>query len=171
MYQPSYGQGKLTELRDAPGEYYQLTTPVTAAELMDIAIEMANDRLKPGEALTSPLDTQRLLTTLLRDMEREVFAALFLDNQHQLIKFEVLFYGTVDAASVYPREVVKRALAWNAAALILVHNHPSGSSTASQADRRITRRLQDALALIDVRVLDHVIVGETVTSFAECGWL
>ena len=109
MYQPSYGQGKLTELRDAPGEYYQLTTPVTAAELMDIAIEMANDRLKPGEALTSPSDTQRLLTTLLRDMEREVFAALFLDNQHQLIKFEVLFYGTVEAASVYPREVVKRA--------------------------------------------------------------
>ncbi|ANS88159.1 DNA repair protein RadC (plasmid) [Vibrio scophthalmi] len=170
-YQPSYGQGKLVELQEAPGEYYQLSHPVTADELMDIALEMANDRLKRGEILTSPEACRRSLTTLMRDLEREVFAVLFLDTQNQLLKFEVLFYGSIDSAAVYPREVVKRALTWNASAVILAHNHPSGVSTPSQADRRITRQLVDALALVDVRVLDHFIVGESITSFVERGWL
>ena len=171
MYQPTYGQGKLVELREAPGEYYQLSHPVTADELMEIALEMANDRLKRGEALNSPENTKRLLATLTRDLEREVFGVLFLDTQLQLLKFDVLFYSTLDSAAVYPREVVKRALTWNASAVILTHNHPSGDSEPSQADRRITRLLTDALSLIEVRVIDHFIVGETVTSFAERGWL
>ena len=171
QYQPTYGQGKLRELAEAPGEYYQLTEPVTPDELLTIAAEIANDRMKPGTALTSPEQTKLTLSSLLQSLEREVFAVLFLNNQHELIEFEVLFYGTIDAASVYPREVVKRALLWNAAAVIFCHNHPSSNSEPSQADRRITRRLTDALALIDVRVLDHFVVGESVTSFAERGWI
>ncbi len=171
LYQPHYGQGKLQELRDAPGEYYQLTEPVTPDELLSMAYEMANDRMKPGVSLTSPEQTKLTLSSLLRHVEREVFGVLFVDNQHQLIEFEILFYGTINAASVYPREVVKRALLWNASAVIFCHNHPSSCSEPSQADRRITRRLIDALALIDVRVLDHFVVGQTVTSFAERGWI
>jgi DNA repair protein RadC len=107
----------------------------------------------------------------MRDLEREVFGVLFLDTHHRLIKFEILFYGTIDSAAVYPREVVKRALTWNACAVILAHNHPSGVNEASQADRKITQRLVEALQLIDVRVLDHFIVGESITSFLERGWL
>ncbi len=170
-YRASYGQGKLQELQDAPGEYYQLTEPVTPDELLAIAQAMANDRLCAGSALTSPEQTKLTLATLLQGMEREVFGVLFLNNQHQLIEFEILFYGTVNAASVYPREVVKRALLWNASSVILTHNHPSQHAEPSQADRRITRRLIDALALIDVQVLDHFVVGADVVSFAERGWI
>jgi len=102
----------------------------------------------------------------------EVFAVLFLDNRHRVLAFEELFRGTIDGASVHPREVVRRALHYNAAALILAHNHPSGVSEPSSADRRITERLQAALALIDVRVLDHIVVGHgEFTSFAERGLL
>ncbi|MCG6507504.1 DNA repair protein RadC, partial [Vibrio parahaemolyticus] len=109
---------------------------------------------------------------VLRDRQREAFYILFLDNQHRVIRDEVLFEGTIDAASVYPREVVKRALHHNAAALILAHNHPSGVAEPSQADRRITQRLTDALALVDIRVLDHFVVGDgDVVSFAERGWI
>ena len=101
-----------------------------------------------------------------------LFRSLFLDNQHQLRKFEILFTGTIDRASIYPREVVKRALAYNAAAVIFAHNHPSGSAEPSQADRKITRQCADALALVDVRVLDHFVIGaDSVVSFAERGWL
>ena len=100
----------------------------------------------------------------------EVFACLFLDNRHRLMAFEELFRGTIDGASVHPREVVRRALAHNAAALILAHNHPSGIAEPSAADTRITERLRQALSLIDVRVLDHLIVGDAeVTSLAERG--
>ncbi|MFW9688174.1 hypothetical protein CGH72_16780 [Vibrio parahaemolyticus] len=171
QYQSSYGQGKLQELRDAPGEYYQLTEPVTPDELLAIAQAIANDRLCSGTLLTSPEQTKLTLSALLQGMEREVFGVLFVNNQHQLIEFEILFYGTIDAASVYPREVVKRALLWNASAVIFCHNHPSGSAEPSQADRRITRRLKDALALVDVTVLDHFVVGREVTSFAKRGWI
>ncbi|MCV5389006.1 hypothetical protein OFC62_30240, partial [Escherichia coli] len=109
---------------------------------------------KRGDALTSPEQTKLYLSSILRDRQREAFYILFLDNQHRVIKDEILFEGTLDAASVYPREVVKRALHHNAAALILAHNHPSGVAEPSQADRRITRRLIDALALVDIRILD-----------------
>jgi DNA repair protein RadC len=100
-----------------------------------------------------------------------VFAVLWLDNRHRFIQYDELFRGTIDGSSVHPREVVKSALRHNAAACILAHNHPSGISAASNADRSITRRLVDALALVDVRVLDHIIVAEDCLSFAETGLL
>lgn len=130
------------------------------------------ETLNRGDALTSPTHTKLYLSSVLRDRQREAFYILFLDNQNRVIKDEVMFEGTIDAASVYPREVVKRALFHNAAALILAHNHPSGVAEPSQADRRITRRLSDALALVDIRVLDHFVVGDgEVVSFAERGWI
>ncbi|HAS8160916.1 TPA: DNA repair protein RadC, partial [Vibrio vulnificus] len=107
----------------------------------------------------------------LKHHEREVFAVMFLDNQHRLIAFEELFFGTIDSASVYPREVLKAALKINAAALIFAHNHPSGDATPSQADKQITQRLKEALALVDIRVLDHIVVGDSAISFAERGLL
>jgi DNA repair protein RadC len=118
------------------------------------------ERLARGTALTSPDDTARYLLARLRDHRHEVFAVLFLDNRHRVLAFEELFHGTIDGASVHPREVVRRALHHNAAALILSHNHPSGVAEPSDADLRITERLRQAMALIDVRVLDHLIVGD-----------
>lgn len=126
--------------------------------------------LQRGDALTSPDDTRRYLSARLRGYGHEVFAALFLDNRHRVIAFEELFSGTIDGASVHPREVVKRALSHNAAALILAHNHPSGVAEPSRADESITRRLREALALVEIRVLDHLIVGDgEIVSLAERG--
>ncbi len=128
--------------------------------------------LNRGDALTSPAASRDFLHARLRDYPYEVFACLFLDNRHRVIAFEELFRGTIDGASVYPREVVRRSLHHNAAALILAHNHPSGIAEPSNADTHITRRLRDALALIDVRVLDHFIVGDgPPVSFSERGLL
>lgn len=125
-----------------------------------------------GEAITDPAMTRRFLKYKLGRYRREVFACMFLDNQHRLIIYEELFFGTIDGASVHPREVVRRALETNAAAVIFAHNHPSGIAEPSQADQRITDRLKSSLMLIDVRVLDHMIVGEgEVMSFAERGLL
>ncbi|WP_404272641.1 DNA repair protein RadC [Vibrio cholerae] len=130
------------------------------------------ETLKRGDALTSPQQTKLYLSSVLRDRQREAFYILFLDNQHRVIRDEILFEGTIDAASVYPREVVKRALHHNAAAVILAHNHPSGVAEPSKADRRITDRLRDALGLVEIRVLDHFVVGDgEVVSFAERGWI
>ena len=130
------------------------------------------ETLARGDALTSPQATRRYLQAQLMDEGREVFACLFLDSQHRVIIFEVLFFGTIDSASVYPREVVKCCLRHNAAAVIFAHNHPSGVAEPSQADKRITERLCDALALVDIRVLDHFVVGDgEVVSFAERGLL
>ena len=131
-----------------------------------------SERLQRGDVLSSPADTRRYLQAHLGHYPYEVFAVLFLDNRHRVIAYEELFRGTIDGASVHPREVVRRALAHNAAALILAHNHPSGVSEPSQADRQITLRLRDALALVDVRVLDHLVVGDVeCTSLAERGLL
>ncbi|OQW95952.1 MAG: hypothetical protein BWK79_00650, partial [Beggiatoa sp. IS2] len=116
--------------------------------------------LQRGDALSNPEDTRNYLLSELSGHPHEVFACLFLDNKHRVIKFEELFYGTIDGASVYPREVVKRALQHNAAAVIFAHNHPSGVAEPSDADIAITRRLREALNLIDVRVLDHFVVGD-----------
>jgi DNA repair protein RadC len=140
--------------------------------VMEMARRHLADELQRGEALTSPALTRRFLASRLRHLPHEVFACLFLDNRHRVLRFEELFRGTIDAASVYPREVVKRALALNAAAVILAHNHPSGVAEPSQADRHITRRLQDALSLVDIRVLDHMVIGDgDPVSFAERGLL
>jgi DNA repair protein RadC len=122
-------------------------------------------------SLTSPQASKDFVKLQLATYEHEVFACLFLDNRNRVITFEEMFRGTIDGASVYPREVVKACLSHNAAAVILAHNHPSGATDPSQADIAITERLRKALALIDVRVLDHLIVGDEVTSFAERGLL
>ncbi len=129
-------------------------------------------QLQRGDALTSPQLTRDYLQAQLRDRPREVFALLLLDNQHRVIQFVELFYGTLDSASVWPREIVQIALKHNAAAVILAHNHPSGVAEPSRADRQITDRITAALALIDIRVLDHLVIGDGITvSFAERGWL
>ncbi len=128
--------------------------------------------IRRGDVLQSAADTQLYLTAKLRHEPHEVFACLFLDNRHRVISFETLFYGTIDGASVHPRQVMKRALHYNAAALILAHNHPSGIAEPSSADVQITLRLKEALAFIDVRVLDHIVVGDGQSvSFAERGLL
>jgi DNA repair protein RadC len=128
--------------------------------------------LRRGDALSCPADTFAYLRARLATFPYEVFACLFLDNRHRVLAYEELFRGSIDGASVHPREVVRRALHHNAAATILAHNHPSGVAEPSQADEHITRRLREALALIDVRVLDHVVVGDgACVSFAERGLL
>jgi DNA repair protein RadC len=131
-----------------------------------------SEKFERGGPLLSPGHTARFLQSRLRDYPYEVFAVLFLDNRHRVLAFEELFRGTIDGASVHPREVVRRALRHNAAAVILSHNHPSGVAEPSQADQRITGRLRDALALVEVRVLDHLIVGDgDCCSLAERGLL
>lgn len=127
-------------------------------------------RLARGEALESPQDTRDFLQASLRDRPYEVFCCLFLDNRHRVLAFEELFRGTLNGTAVYPREVVKRALAINAAAVILVHNHPSGVAEPSRADETLTERLKEALSLVEVRVLDHIVVGDGESvSFSERG--
>lgn len=118
------------------------------------------EKMTPGKAIRSPDDSRRYLVARLRDRPHEVFCCMFLDNRHRVLAFDELFRGTIDATTVYPREVVKQALYRNAAAVILAHNHPSGIAEPSQADRLITRRIRDALDLIDIRLLDHFIVGD-----------
>ena len=156
----------------------QVTEPV--AELADYredqedrlirqALVLVRRRFERAEAMQSPRDAANYVQLWLGPREQEVFACLFLDGRHRIIASEVLFHGTVDSAAIYPREVVRRALDHNAAALICAHNHPSGSAEPSRADEMITRRLQEALGLVDVRLLDHLVVGETVTSLAEKG--
>ena len=128
------------------------------------------EQMEKGSILTSPQDTRNYLIAELRNETREIFAVLFLDNQHKVLQFERLFFGTLDAAAVYPRVVVEHAIKHHAAAVILTHNHPSGLAQASLADKQITSRLEQALSLIDVRVLDHIIVaGHRSYSFAEHG--
>lgn len=128
--------------------------------------------IERGDALTSPEATRAYLSAQLRGYSYEVFACLFLDNQHRVIQFEKLFRGTIDSASVYPREVVKVALSHNAAAVIFAHNHPSGINEPSQSDKHITEKLKQALNLFDIRVLDHFIIGDGEPySFAEHGLL
>lgn len=140
-------------------------------ELLERAAEALAEKYKREGTFTNPTNVKEYLKLKLGAHDREVFAMMFLDNQHQLISFEELFFGTIDAASIYPREVLKAALNHNAAAVVFAHNHPSGIAEPSQADRRITQRLVDALKLVDIRVLDHIVVGEDCVSFAEKGWV
>lgn len=143
---------------------------------LQAVIEMARrhlaESLQKTSALNSPALVKQFLKAKLRHQPHEIFAVLFLDSQHQLIHYEELFRGTLDSAAVYPREVVKQVLRHNAAAVILAHNHPSGVAEPSRADRDLTKRIQDALALIDSRVVDHIVIGNgQEASFAEKGWL
>jgi len=142
---------------------------------LQAVLEMANrhlfEQITRGDALCSPAQTRQFLTAKLNNYPHEVFACLFLDNRNRVITFEKMFFGTIDGASVYPREVVKTALKKNAAAVIFAHNHPSGVAEPSHADEQITQRLKEALALVDVRVLDHFVIGDEIVSFAERGLL
>jgi DNA repair protein RadC len=140
--------------------------------VIQLALSVLASRHRTGRALGSPEETRAFLRMKLAACKHEVFGAVFLDNRHRVIQVAELFQGTIDGASVYPRVVVQRALEVNAAAIPLFHNHPSGVAEPSHADEAITRRLKDALALVDVRVLDHFVVtaGESV-SFAERGLL
>jgi len=139
---------------------------------LEVARRHYQEQLRAMPMLDAPRHTAQFLVAQLRDRPYEVFCCLHLDNRHRLIAFDELFRGTIDGASVHPREVVRQALAHNAAAVIFAHNHPSGVAEASQADELITRRLRDALALLDIRVLDHFIVGDgACLSFAERGLL
>jgi len=149
-----------------PAKYDQLQA------IREMGNRFLNQTLQTGDAFTSPDITRRFLLGRLRDYQQEVFACLYLDSQHRLLQYEEPFFGTIDGASVYPRELVKCGLGHNAAAVILAHNHPSGVAEPSVADQTITRRIKEALALVDIRVLDHLIVGDgQVASFAERGLL
>jgi len=140
--------------------------------LPELARRYFEQSLPPGHAIRSPADTEAFLIARLRDLPHELFCCLYLDNRHRVLRFEELFRGTIDGTSVYPREVVKQALAANAAAVILAHNHPSGVAEPSQADERITRRLKSALELVDIRLLDHLVIGDgSSVSLASRGTL
>ena len=168
MSQFSFSLDSSLLVRDVAGDY----RPANADEVMQAAQRVLLKQLHACEALTSPELVRDFLRVKLGTLEHEVFAALMLDAQHRLIEYVELFRGTVAQNSVYPREVVKESLARNAAALILVHNHPSGVAEPSRADELLTRALKAALELVDVRVLDHLIVaGRDILTFSERGLL
>lgn len=147
-------------------------TPVSDDRVVAEALRILSRQMIVAPVLTQPRVTREYLMMRFAGLEHEIFACLYLDNRHCVIACEELFRGTIDGASVYPREVVKRALAHNAAAVILAHNHPSGVAEPSRPDELITRRLKEALGLVDVRVLDHLVIGGAVVeSFAERGLL
>ena len=140
--------------------------------VLEMSKRHLDEDLKRGSPLTSPDITKKFLTSKMRDYQHEVFAVLFLDSKNRVIRFEELFFGTINSAAIYPREVAKRVLTNNAAAVIFAHNHPSGVAEPSKEDRRITTRLKDALELIGVTTLDHLVVGDNeIVSFSERGWL
>lgn len=145
---PGLGQAKCAELK----------------VIVEIAKRYLAESLKYGTTLSNSEETKNYLTFCLRGREQEIFACLFLDNQCRVIQYEELFHGTINEARVYPREVVKRSLQLNASAVIFAHNHPSGDATPSMADQLITERLKTALAIIDVQVLDHLVIGEGIVN-------
>ncbi|EWH10636.1 hypothetical protein DS2_07383 [Catenovulum agarivorans DS-2] len=170
--------GSLRALLGASLDDFSAAKGLGAAKFCQLqaSVEMTKrflaENLQRGDALTSVDAVKSYLKAQLQDKHNEVFAVLFLDNQHKVIRFDVLFYGTIDGASVYPRVVVEQALKHKAAAVIFSHNHPSGVAEPSHADIQITNRLQQALSLVDIRVLDHFIIGDgEPVSFAERGLL
>ena len=144
LTEPGVGAANLAAIRAVP----------------EIARRYYLQSLPAGTAIRSPADTEQYLMARLGNLRHELFGCLFLDNRHRVLRFAALFRGTIDGTSVYPREVVKEALDVNAAAVILAHNHPSGVAEPSQADERITRRLRAALELVDIRLLDHLVIGD-----------
>lgn len=151
---------------------YIVANPVTEKDILVMARQLSKHRLAKGRLIDQPSNAFNYLQTLLAEYEHEVFGVLFLDTKHRVIRFDEMFRGTLDGAGVFPREVVKTALSLNAAAVILVHNHPSGDPEPSQADRHITGRIRKALDLVEIRTLDHVVVGnDGCVSLAERGYL
>jgi len=153
-------QGSPLYVRSKPRRY----KVASADEIIEAARGVASQRMQRGASFVNPAESQRFFTDKLGGLEREVFAAVFLDTRHRLIEYAELFKGTIDGAEVHPREVVRQALRCNAAAVLVAHNHPSGTVEPSAADRAVTARLKQALALVDVRLLDHVVVGGTETA-------
>ncbi len=154
-------------VRDAGRRRYR---PATDEQILEAARQVVDRMMQRGNRFTSPADVQTYLQTKLAGLEHEVFAVLFLDQRHRLIEYVELFRGTIHEAHVHPREVVKMALRLNAAAVIVSHNHPSGDPTPSGADRSVTCRLKDALGFVDVRLLDHIIIGgKASVSMAQRG--
>jgi DNA repair protein RadC len=155
-------------LRDEKGQYL----PATREQILEIARRVVDLQVRDGMLFSSPAVVKSFLGTKLAGYEREVFGMLSLDTRHRFLDFAELFHGTIDGAEVHPREVVKRALKVNAAAVIIAHNHPSGDAEPSAADRAVTVRLKHAMALVDVRLLDHfVVAGPNIVSLAERGWV
>lgn len=153
-------------VRETAGHYRQ----AEADEIVQVALRIVSSQLRQSDSLSSPQLVKDFLRMKMGSLEHEVFALLHLDAQHRVIEFVEMFRGSITQTSVYPREVVKDALSRNTAAVILVHNHPSGVADPSRADELLTSTLKSALALVDVKVLDHMIVtGSTVLSFAERG--
>lgn len=145
---------------------------VSDEEVISAALRILSSRMVSTPALSNPRTVQHYFAVRFEGLEHEVFACLYLDNRHRVIHCEELFRGTVNCAAVYPREVAKRALAHNAAAVIFAHNHPSANAEPSQADMMITRQLKEGLGLLEIRVLDHLVIGgSSVVSFAERGLL
>lgn len=152
----------------------EMSLGITTCRRLLAAVEISQRSIAStsvcGDVLSSPEHVRHYLALKLSNLGNEVFAALFLDNRHRVIEYRELFFGTIDSAAVYPREVVKICLQLNGAAVIFAHNHPSGIAEPSDTDVSLTRKLTDALSLIDVRVLDHLVVGQgTMTSLAERG--
>lgn len=157
-------------IQDTQGAYH--IKGASTLDILKLAGDIIYDSLKDKDVLGNPWDTRKFIQMRLSCREAERFCVLYLDNRNRVIEFETAFKGTIGGASVHPREIVKRALHYNAAAVIFAHNHPSGLTDPSSADKTITKRLIDALALVEIRVLDHLIVGEgDVLSFAERGLL
>jgi DNA repair protein RadC len=156
---------------EATGQY-KVLRPLTANEILVKAKSIIKRQFQRGKAISSPDECREFLMLELSSLEHELFYCIFLDNQHRIIKSECCFKGTIHHANVYPRELLKRALKLNAKALILAHNHPSGQSEPSKEDKAITKSLIDALALVEITVLDHFVIGGTeLFSFAEAGLL
>ena len=150
------------------GKRFEEATEQAIYHAAEVQAERA---LYQSEPFNSPDKVSRFLRAHFAGEQREHFTVLFCNNQNQLIAIERLFSGTIDSASVYPREVVKSALHHNSNAIILAHNHPSGIAEPSTSDRQITKRIVDACALLDIRVLDHMVIGDDIVSFAERGWI
>lgn len=169
--------GGLRMLFSAPFDDFCAQRGLGAAKYAQLqaVIEMSRryfaEQAEVVDALCSPQAVHEYLVSQLKDLDNEVFALLYLDSQHRVIKYETIFWGTVDKAAVYPRVVVKKVMDSRAVAVIFAHNHPSGESYPSDSDIAITDKLKRALALIDVRVVDHIIIGNELTSFAELGLL
>ena len=167
---PVSGTIRVAEPKFTTGWVSATGGPISDEVLIDAALKILAEQLVRGDLMESPTATRRYLALRFSSLEHEVFCCLFLDSRHRLTSCEELFRGTVDGASVHPREVVKQALARNASAVILAHNHPSGIAEPSQAGEIITTRLRDALALVEIRLLDHLIVGDgCCVSLAEKG--
>ena len=159
------------KLMDQPG-VYTVETPLTDEDILEKASDILLEKINNSDVISNPKDTRTFLKFKLSTLEYEVFAVIFLNNRHRIITYKELFRGTIDGASVYPREVVKEALAVNATSIIIAHNHPSGSLRPSEEDIKLTKKIKQAGELLDIKVLDHIIAGENnYYSFADEGLL